>query len=1296
MFTGQDTGGNMKKFGKIFLAVLAVIGICGGIFFSVKGLTAKAESIEVSSFEQLKEEVGSDASRNIILVNDIVFSETLVVGKDLSITANGNVTITRGEDFSDTLLEIENGAQVSVSATTGNSVVFDGEETQVGSTAIVNKGNLTIGNNVLIKRFVSTVSGVAIKNNGVLILDGAELFENSHVQEDGAATTYGIIMCNDKSSTTFASGKIHDNVTDTSGVFFLNNGAHAQMNGGEVYGNQALDGAGFFVKTATLNINGGKIYSNVATGNSDAYGGAIFAKDEGVTTLGNVEIYENVAVSGSAIYMTDSAKTIINNANIHENVADSYGGGVYAVSNATLEMNGGIIQNHTVASSGAGVFMTGNTTFVLNDGQIKNNAPTSNGGGVIIKSNFEMNGGEISGNTAKIGGGLYVYNNDGQEPAHATINGGTFENNSGTTRGGAITASNAVLTINGGTFKSNSSPNGGAVAVYDFSETVITGGKFVLNTASTRGPDVYAFASAAANYPTLTVTGGEFQEIDTQYAMLNIGGDLKVSDYIRFFSKTTENYAKVAILKELENDIVFKLNNVYDEGTNQRFNYVSTDVYSDIYRTANRIALDYTTPQFVRVENGKMFVTPIGSNKEIDVVADEYVIDAPKYASAGNTVSFGAQKEFLISNVTVTGADSTSIAVTENDGIYSFEMPDQKVEIDYDFDYAPLELTVDSGIADLVDVQTSYNFKQNVEITEVLSNEKKLTKLYLVIGEERKELAINEGSASFNMFHGAKLEGEIKTYHNISYVSNTMVESVNLSSTKGLEGEVITFTISENKDGENVRYALSSVHYVLDETLVEIDEEGDGLFSFIMPDADVEIVFEYKDSLENLDGNIVMVENLSQLQEALNTDETIAVVLNNIEINQTLQVAKGNHTIVSLNNSVLSRADNFNGNMISLGFESVLNLNCDSDALTFLTIDGRNIETSASAIFVEQNGTVNIFNKVRIINNKVVGANSNYTEDGKGNTSAGGAGIYNYNGVVNMHGGEISNNSSEKSGGAVYNYGIFNFYAGTIKNNRAGASGGGVYNIRVFNQDGGVIDGNVSGEYGGGVYNASSFYAFYYLRNGNVTNNTSKYGGGAFNSSDGVVWVKGGLMSNNTATKNGGALYNKGTTFVVDGILSNNKAKDSGGAIASKDGLVVVSGGTLQNNEALTRGGAIYVYGDKDVCAATIRITGGVIEENACPVGDAVCVQYGVLELGSQSNIGGTVELVAKNTATYGYIKVLEDLQNEVTLKTKYTGNIVRLSADVDAAGVVEKINMSADFLIDIINGQIVVSKVGA
>jgi hypothetical protein len=93
----------------------------------------------------------------------------------------------------------------------------------------------------------------------------------------------------------------------------------------------------------------------------------------------------------------------------------SNGGGVY-VENGVLIIDGGEINDNTATypgysevGSGGGVYVGMYGTLFLKSGRIMRNTASENGGGVYVnRSKFFMTGGEIGGNKAWYGGGVYA------------------------------------------------------------------------------------------------------------------------------------------------------------------------------------------------------------------------------------------------------------------------------------------------------------------------------------------------------------------------------------------------------------------------------------------------------------------------------------------------------------------------------------------------------------------------------------------------------------------------------------------------------------------------------------------------------------------------------------------------------------------------------------------------------------------------------------------------------------------------------------------------------------------------
>ena len=235
----------------------------------------------------------------------------------------------------------------------------------------------------------------------------------------------------------------------------------------EIRNNSARGAGGVSIPDSTFTMNGGKIHANTARGGrqyTDTGGINNFAGDGG-------------GVGGWA------GTLIIEAGEIYSNTAHS-GGGV-SMGNGNFTMNGGNIYDHTVNGSGGGVSLY-NCIFEMTDGNISNNTADGSGGGVYVigdKMVFTMSGGTIgsstingtiiNGNTADIGGGVYVgsetvFNiNDTAEISGNTadIGGGVFLHGSVFNKTGGI-----IYGDNGGAL-SNTATEGPA-AVYATTEII--------------------------------------------------------------------------------------------------------------------------------------------------------------------------------------------------------------------------------------------------------------------------------------------------------------------------------------------------------------------------------------------------------------------------------------------------------------------------------------------------------------------------------------------------------------------------------------------------------------------------------------------------------------------------------------------------------------------------------------------------------------------------------------------------------------------------------------------------------
>lgn len=1274
---------NTKKHTIAALIAMSVITLVG-LFSFLIAPKASAATYYIESFEQLKAALAEeDNDKILILTQDIEVSETVVLTGNVAVSSSVDAKIARAESCLSHLFKVESGANVSFAQNGEQMLTIDGQSIVANGSAfnIAASAKVTFGKGIEIVNFDSeTVSGSVAFSNGELIVDGAKIHDNK-LSATVDKEKYGVIHNYQGSTFRFKSGEFYNNETLSTGILFMNNNTVFEMTGGKIYKNSTTENGTICIKRSNVTFAGG-------------------------------EIYENSAVKGGGIYVNGVAEVSMAGVKIYKNTVDEYGAGMYIGNgDAKITIDGAEIFENVSAKSGAGVFINEGQVVMLS-GKVSNNSNESgNGAGFINKDRLTIKGGEIKNNTAvSKGGAIYSY-----DTSELTIEGGTISGNSAGSNGGAICAENTVATIEDGTFTNNSAKYGGAVCAYTSSTATVSGGTFNSNTATgSRGNDFYVGGSKT-EVSTLTLVGGEMNEVGVQYGILQLGGSVKIKDKVVTHSKKSAGYARVEIVSEIENPVKFKEDQpivAEDSSTAVKFlQYKATDPYSNIYRSARKISFDNNL--YAVVENGIMLVSS-GEHK-IDL-EEECVVSAPLAAAEGESVSFAALSEYQISNVVVTGEDGTAVDVTNTDGVWSFVMPAQNVSIDYDYTKKELDLVVDSNIADMLQVDSTYQFKEVVDVVVIDSDVKKVVSLGYEYNGKVFEIEIVDNKASFVMFEGAKLVGETKNYYDITFAENDLIDSVELTTektNKGLEGETVVFAVKTNQTGDNARYAIKKVYYTLSNNeQVEISKNTSGKYSFEMPNEAVEIEYEFVDVLDAIAGEKAFVYTEADLVEALTGESKVVILGQDIVLTQTIKVAEGEFTLMSISGAIISRAQTLKGNMFEVGYKTTLNLSAELDVAGNIVIDGQKDTVSGvegAAIFVYNSGFVNIYNKAIVRNNKIEVVNFNYTQNGRGNASAGGAAVYNFNGIVNMFGGEICDNYSSTNGSAVYNHGRFNLYGGSIHNNSTDGRGN-IYNVRIFNQEGGAIENNKSSNYGAAVYIANSSYAFYYLIDGEVKNNEAGISGGAFYVGEqSVIWIKGGKISGNYAKTNGGAINNKGTLFVVDGTIENNEAGSKGGAIhtygpytkitggtfegnvAKSGGAVSVQvatdvfvyGGTFVSNKATERGGAIYAYGEKNTTdPAIVTLTGGSFADNEAEEGAQICVQYAVVKIGGDLQIDGTIEFVANKQKDYAYVEVISVPTNTIKIRPNEYAyeianlefSVLRVADGVDANAVAEKV----------------------
>ncbi len=410
-------------------------------------------------------------------------------------------------------------------------------------------------------------------------------------------------------------------------------------------------------------------------------------------------------------------------------------------------------------------------------------------------------------------------------------------------------------------------------------------------------------------------------------------------------------------------------------------------------------------------------------------------------------------------------------------------------------------------------------------------------------------------------------------------------------------------------------------------------------------------------ALWTLDGT----DTLRELVDRTNAGVEAIKITSDIVISKPIYISY-NTKIYSDGDFSLIRDPNFKGDMFVVGSDnkgqSAVILRRDA-VLTLgggegtLTIDGNrdnvNVTVVGSAVFVADSSTLNLYDGVRIANNKKLGNERIYDYyEVIGITTgeiAGGAGILNLFATVNMYGGVIENNLVATQHTTIINE------DGTESLRESFGCGGGVYNRGHFNMYGGKITGNEALR-GGGFYTDRVAY----MVSGEITNNIAHYYGAAISTSSGqhadlFIGSEGEgktmLIDNNYSYRAGGALYsNTSSPIIIYGntVISNNVSDTSGGAIYTA-GPLTISNTTFDSNSCYYSGGAIYNHYTKaEFNRRLMELTNCTFTNNRANLGGAII-------LSAQDSVAET------GLGTYATIKDCNFIGNKATANEGSGGN---------------------------------------
>ena len=297
------------------------------------------------------------------------------------------------------------------------------------------------------------------------------------------------------------------------------------------------------------------------------------------------------------------------------------------------------------------------------------------------------------------------------------------------------------------------------------------------------------------------------------------------------------------------------------------------------------------------------------------------------------------------------------------------------------------------------------------------------------------------------------------------------------------------------------------------------------------------------------------------------------------------------------------------------------------------------------AIYIDDTGSIGL--TASFTNNNTYSTNDN---------TYGGA-IYNAGTLTLAEGGEFKYNYAEAKniaqGGALHNAGSTNKIENTLfKQNYAistdSAYGGAIANTGTgsINTLNATFENNYSrglNAYGGAIYNTSNITSVNSIFTGNSAIGNNVYGGVLYNEGT-ITTFQSSNITNNTITSSGafsaygGAIYNTGTITTIQANIESNTATGAtsdiyGGAIANIDGTIGMIEGNIKNNSATGKngyGGAIYNTG-------TIGINGS-IENNYVSAATGAVAGGAIYNTGTISQISGSIKnnYASGKTSAYG------------------------------------------------------------
>jgi predicted outer membrane repeat protein len=263
------------------------------------------------------------------------------------------------------------------------------------------------------------------------------------------------------------------------------------------------------------------------SGSSGAYGGALYAANDGVLEIIDSTFENNTGTGdGGAIYIYNYDDATISGSTFTNNEAEYDGGAIYGDGVENLTIIDCMITGNSAGDDGGGLaFNQSSAVLSITGTTIDANNAGNNGGGLNVEADgaliVNISNSTVSNNTAEASAGILFNDPD----ITATINNSTISANAALYGGGGVYINpGSSLTINQSTISANSSASsspetgGGGIAIGDNTSVVTLSGSIVSgNTAGLVGTaDFGLYSTLPSGTGSFTATNSLIGEVDSR------------------------------------------------------------------------------------------------------------------------------------------------------------------------------------------------------------------------------------------------------------------------------------------------------------------------------------------------------------------------------------------------------------------------------------------------------------------------------------------------------------------------------------------------------------------------------------------------------------------------------------------------------------------------------------------------------------------------------------------------------------------------------------------------------------